>query len=299
MISCSSELRRCRPCLGTLVEVTVECADPAGAHDGIESAYQAVMLVQKLMSAHDARSELSVLNRTAHLRAVKVHPWVYEVLQEAETLRVRSAGLFNVAVGGELERLGYLPETGESSTRGAGTFHTDEPMVELMSGHRVRFARALRLDLGGIAKGFAVDQAVLALERAGFTNGMVNAGGDLRVFGPRPRRIHIRHPETPGELLPLLEISNRALCTSADYFSRKTEGGREVTPLIDPRTGESSGRRISVSVAAQTALHADALTKVVTLAGSEASAVLEDYGAHAFILQPDRPPALLGAPLYE
>ncbi len=299
MILCSSELRRCRPCLGTFVEVTVECDDPAEANAGIESAYEAVAQVQRLMSAHDSRSELNQLNRTAHLRAVKVHPWTYEVLAEAHTLHVRSGGLFNIAIGGELERLGYLPEGTVRLARQGEPFEAEETLVELMSDNRVRFRKPLRLDLGGIAKGFAVDQAVLALERAGFVNGMVNAGGDLRVFGAKPRRIHIRHPETPGELLPLVEISNRALCTSADYFSRKSVGGREVAPLIDPLTGQSCASKVSVSVAAQTALHADGLTKVVSLAGGAASAVLEDYGAHAFILQPDRPPALLGAPLYE
>src|SRR5207237_9076434 len=104
----------------------------------------------------------------------------------------------------------------------------------LLSRSRVRLARAVRFDLGGIAKGFAVDRAVQILRRARLAFGLVNAGGDLRAFGNRRWPVHVRCPDAPGELLQLGSLSNGAVATSAVYFSLQRHGAIRTSALFDP-----------------------------------------------------------------
>jgi hypothetical protein len=117
----------------------------------------------------------------------------------------------------------------------------------------VRFRRPVTIDLGGIAKGFAVDRAVEALQKAGAISGIVNAGGDLRVFGEHAQEVQIRHPLYPGRTAGMVRLRDRALATSARYFAPALFDGRSRQPLPD---------EISVTVAARDCLTADALTKI-------------------------------------
>ena len=151
----------------------------------------------------------------------------------------------------------------------------------------VRFRRPLVLDFGGIAKGYAVDCAIAALRSHGVESGQVNAGGDLRVFGPRSQPIHVRTGGPQGILLPLVEIADGAVATSAYGGDRRRVAGRRwATPLIDPRAGLPMMSTRTVSVIAPTCMLADALTKVVALRGRAAARVLRDYGASATVLSP-------------
>jgi thiamine biosynthesis lipoprotein len=169
--------------------------------------------------------------------------------------------------------------------------------VELLDGRRVRFRRPLRIDLGGIAKGYAVDRAVAALGAAGVEAALVNAGGDLRAFGARPWSVALRHPLSPARSAHGLELRDEALATSAAYFSRRRCGTGEVSALLDPRSGRPWLGAASVSVRAADCLHADALTKVVLFAPPPlAGQVLARYGAQAYIQHPteDAMPATAG-----
>ena len=151
----------------------------------------------------------------------------------------------------------------------------------------MRFRRPLILDFGGIAKGYAVDCAIAALRSHGVESGQVNAGGDLRVFGPRAQPIHVRTGGPQGILLPLVEIADGAVATSAYGGDRRRIAGRRwATPLIDPRAGLPMMSTRTVSVIAPTCMLADALTKVVALRGRAAARVLRDYGASATVLSP-------------
>jgi thiamine biosynthesis lipoprotein len=140
----------------------------------------------------------------------------------------------------------------------------------------------LRLDLGGIAKGFAVDQAVRSLKRAGVAWGLVNAGGDLRAFGSRAWPIHVRHPAAPGQLIAVGTLREGAVATSAPYFSERMQGGQPTSALFDPTTERSIVAPISATVFARTCLFADALTKAVLL--GDASPALRACRAHGFVL---------------
>jgi FAD:protein FMN transferase len=281
-MSPSVELRRCRPLLGTFVEIRASGVPAPVLRAALEAAFGAVERVQRRMSFHEAGSDVSRLNREAARRAVQVDPWTHAVLRAARELHAETGGLFDVSVAPRLQRWGYLPETGGAARRAEPV--TDQSAIALLPGDRVRFRKPLRVDLGGIAKGFAVDRAVEALRAAGVPAGFVNAGGDLRVFGSSPTTLHVRHPGAPGHVLPLLRIAEGAIATSACYHTRRRRAGRWVSPLVDPLRGRPCLRSASVSVQADTCLAADALTKIVMLVGERSAEILSRHGATGFIV---------------
>jgi thiamine biosynthesis lipoprotein len=204
----SSSLRRCRPLLGTFVEVSAwgdaTCLDRA-----VDAAFSAIGRVQRLMSFHDPASELSRLNREASGAPVKVNEWTYHVLSMAREIAAASHGVFDPTVAPTLQRWGLLPSSSKPP-QSSGDWRD----LELLPNLQVRFARSLTLELGGIAKGFAVDCAVAALQTGGVESGLVNAGGDLRAFGPRTQSVQLRDPRLPGRLVKSFHLSNEALATS-------------------------------------------------------------------------------------
>lgn len=236
-------IRRARPLLGTYVEIRTDADQAAVTH-----AFEAVARVHALLSFQDASSELSRLNREAWRQPLVVHPWTWRVLAAAQWLHAHSDGAFDCT----------LPAADAGMDA-----------VELLPGRSVRLRRRVRLDLSGIAKGFAVDRAIDRLRRAGH-HGLVNAGGDLRVFGAAAEPILVRDPDQPQRLRPLGTLTDGALATSAPYFSEQ-DGDWAIR---DRQRGSSPRRYRSVSVLAPTCLRADALTKVVWVRGTEAAAPL-------------------------
>ncbi len=258
-----AEIRRARPLLGTYVEVAVEGMSEQAAHCAIAAAFEAIAEVQSRMSFHDPGSTLSFVNRNAGHTWVPLDESTFAVLQFAARLYRLSAGIFDVTLSLRHQHSGSFSD------------------VELDPKKSVRFRNPdIRIDLGGIAKGFAVDRAVTVLKECGVPAGLVNAGGDLRVFGEKRFPVAIRHPHDPGHSLLTFSVTNAALATSAHYFS------------ADPRAGEivDGGRRrlarsiASATVRAREAMTADALTKVAIISGEQASAALQHFGAEAILV---------------
>ena len=272
-------IRRCRPLLGTFVEIEATARTESLALEGVEAAFGAVSRVQRLMSFHDEASDVARLNANAAERDVEIDPWTFEVLRAAVDLHARSRGAVDVSVAPLLQRWGFLPAFGDETRPAA----VDQSAIELRPGHRVRFRRAVRIDLGGIAKGFAVDRAIDALRGAGVASASVNAGGDLRVFGVAST-VHVRHPRMPGRMLPLLRIDDGAVATSASYFSKRRCNGRWVSPLVDPQRGRSCATTSSVTVHASSCLAADALTKVLAILGARSAPILRAHSARGYLV---------------
>lgn len=267
---------RAQPWLGTLVEIALPETDATDAR--FAAAFARVAHVHRRMSAQDPRSDLARIARDAHRRLVRVDRDTYVVLEQALQLAQETSGLFDVAVGGSLARHGRLPQHGgpDPLLRGAMA----ALLLERDLG--VRTTAPVVLDLGGIAKGYAVDCVVDALRAAGARAGVVNAGGDLRVFGEKEwRPIRIRHPVSPHLTLHLFDIRDAAVATSADYF-RRGQG-----ELVDPRNDAVRKYGESVSVVAPTCMVADALTKIVALDPGRAVATLTRREAVAFRLGAD------------
>ena len=275
----SAELRQARPLLGTIVEMVVDGLGEKAARRAMADAFATVAEVQRRMSYHNPASTLSRINRDAARGAVDVDEWMFAVLSAAAEMHRISGGIFDVTVAPRLEALGFLPATGAVPSMAS----FDD--VELRPDRTVRFhCPDMRIDLGGIAKGFAVDRAAAALQRSGVPRGLVNAGGDLRAFGDTPFPVAIRHPDDPHATLTTVVLQNAALATSAHYFADRFVPGSTAGPIIDPRTGAQTRRIRSASVRADSAMLADALTKVVMLAGEAALPVLGHFRADAIFV---------------
>jgi len=275
---------RARPLLGTLVEIAASGRASEPVLAAIADAFSAVTQVHALMSYHEAESDISRINRLGFAQTVRVHAHTWLVLKIAREIAEASDGLFDISIAPTLTRLGFLPPRREFP-RASG--QGDWRHVALLPRNRVRLTRRLRVDLSGIAKGYAVDLAINALQRAGMSAGRVNAGGDMRMFGATTQIIHVRVPRSPTHVIPLLTLAQGAAATSAGYFSKRRHAGRMVTPLIHPITRTACGIERSITVLAHECVYADALTKVVHADPARAAQVLSHFNARALMVEQD------------
>ena len=261
-------VERMRPMLGTFVSIQATGSDrvsPECIQAAIDSAFRAVARVDLLMSVHRYRSDIGRLNRCRPGASVLVHRWTYQVLTQAQTLRRDSGGTFDCNVGKSLRKAGLLPKrcgAAAVSLRKSGITMTLRPHC------RVGVARSLSLDLGGIAKGFAVDQAVQVLQAHRMISGVVNAGGDLRTFGQAAQPIWRRCTSDPSTAEPIGHLQNGAIATSAPYFTHhKQRVNSYSSAIVNPKTNAFCAIPNSISVIARTGMLADALTKIAAIRG--------------------------------
>lgn len=275
----SSKVERARPLLGTTVSIRVHGLDAAQAHAAIDAAFAQVERVHALMSFHEAASDLSRLHRAALGERVSIDGMTAEVLQEALRLARQSDGVFDVTIGGQLVRDGVLPSPSASCPPDPLASWKD---IEVSATHAC-LHRHLRIDLGGIAKGYAVDRAVLALKQHGVAHGVVNAGGDLRFIGAGPHRVAIDTAHEEGANVPALEVGEVAVATSTP---RARAQGAAISHHDARRRSPVDGDLLATVVASQ-CMHADALTKVVLALGTQSDAVLRHYDAEAYLHSPN------------
>jgi len=286
MPATSASLRRAQALLGTFVEIDVTDANQRDAERAVEAAFSVVAEVHRLMSFHEASSDVSRLNRAASNGALVVHPWTCAVLEMAVEMNRHSAGAFDIGVAPALQRTGQLPG-GSKAWPSAASMPTVEA-IELLADNHVRFLHpSVLIDLGGIAKGFAVDRAIEVLRARGVRSAMVNAGGDLAAFGPEARVIHIRDPRSPSRLMCQIEVSNRALASSARRFDPFRSADTVDTAVIEPKTQMPARAAHGATVCAPSCMVADALTKVVMVAGKRAAAPLARFHASAIFVSTD------------
>jgi thiamine biosynthesis lipoprotein len=273
MKSVLSEIRRARPLLGTFVEITAQGPDEAFLHRAINEAFSAIGAVHRLMSVHDPASDVSRLNAQAARRPIRVHPWTRRVLSAAKQFSRETGGAWNITVP-PLRDACVQPEKGARHSWG------DWRDIIVRRDGRIYFRRPLLIDLGGIAKGFAVDRATETLIGAGVRSGVVNAGGDLRVFGSKPRTVHIRHPLDPGRWCRTISLRENSLATSSTHASGADFANQN--PIIDVRTHRPVFGNLSASVCTRDCMTADALTKLVLTRRHEAQPILRRHQARAF-----------------
>jgi len=273
--------------LGTFVEIEAAGPDRSAINHAIEAAFATVAQVHLLMSFHEPESDVSRLNREAADRPVFVHGWTFYVLQAAMEMYRRSNGLFDVTVAPVLQGMGLLPPL--SSDRRVGAASKSDDAIELYQGQMVCFRYpGSRIDLGGIAKGFAVDAAVEALRASGTVeSALVNAGGDLAAFGDEAQLVHVRDPRDPLRSVCAVELRNEALASSARRFDPFHAAEPGISAIIDPLRGKPAHAVEGVTVRAPSCMIADALTKVVMVAGTEAIGLLELYNAGALLIAAD------------
>jgi thiamine biosynthesis lipoprotein len=170
----------------------------------------------------------------------------------------------------------------------SGTNEAQRPsaaQIELLPDYHVRFhSPGTVIDLGGIAKGFAVDCAIGVLKEGAIPAAFVNAGGDLAAFGPEPYPIQIRDPRSPQRSLCEIEVRNEALATSGTRFDPLHGSQADMPEIVDPRTQGPAYSLAGATVCASDCMIADALTKVVMIAGEAAGPLLDRYNAQALAI---------------
>ena len=240
--------RRAQPLLGTLVEVGVQGSGDA-ARAALETAFAAVREVQACLSRFEAESDLARFHALHRGESMPMRKATRHVLAAAHALHAASGGAFDISLG-----------TAPDGWRCDGD-----------SLHKA--SDGVRLDLGGIGKGHAVDCAVAALIAHGCAAGWVNAGGDLRAFGAAELPIRLRD-EAGGGVRAFASLRDGAFATS--HFDRCSRS--QLTGLASSRAA-----RAHASVAAPLCLWADALTKVIALSGDTAHPLLARFGARAWL----------------
>jgi FAD:protein FMN transferase len=268
-------MTRCKPLLGTYFEISIH--DHVG-QSAVENAYLSALQVQALMGFHNPQSELNTINRQAHLAPVEIHPWTAQVIRIAQEIHQESAGLFNCGIGHRLVAAGLLPNHLPRSNYEFGGIED----IQFLAPDLIKSSRPVCLDFGGIAKGFAVDMAVRILMSEGVQSGVVNAGGDMRVFGNSPQPIQIRNPKAPNELLNIGYLENGAIATSSLYFAHRDKQRSHFIHPYSKDSSEAHGDIVgSFSVIASECGYADALTKVLALSDNDQHPCFERLNAKA------------------
>lgn len=267
-LRCVPPFRETRFLMDTAVTVQVASRDTQKARRLAEDAFGEIARVEELVG----RGATIEVGR----RWEKVPEEVADILRRSLYFSKLSRGAFDVTVGPITSLWGFL----------AGNPHLPPP-EEIrrklacvgyenleVSGDSVRGkVEGMSLDLGGAAKGYAVDRAIEVLRSAGVEGGLVEAGGDIRFFGRKadgsPWRIALAHPRRPGKLIPLGNPGLPAVATSGDYQRFFWEGGRRYHHIIDPHTGYPAWRAVSATVWARTCLDADILSTALFVLGPE------------------------------
>lgn len=269
--------------MGTSVRVIVYAPGESEAVAASRAAFREIELVDALMSDYRADSELSRLNASGEAR---VSEPLFEVLEAARRVWEASGGAFDVTVGpvvqqwrkARRDRARPTSDELQAALQKVGTQH-----MQLGTDRMVKLCRpGMRLDLGGIAKGYACDRAVAAVRRSGCASVLVEAGGDMTLGDPPPgqKGWHIEVAGTGR----VLSAANCGIATSGDTENFVEIDGRRYSHIVDPRTGMGVEHAAGVTVIAMDGMTADALaTAIAVLGTTEGLALAERMKAEALI----------------
>ncbi len=261
--------------MGTRIAVEVWHEDPAAAAAAIDAVIAEMHRIDALMSHYKPESQLSRVNRDAAAAPVKVDPELSRLISRALEFSEMSAGAFDItyaSVGYLYDYRGQKHPT-EAQIRAALPAVNWRHVVVDSAASTVRFLKpGVRIDLGGIAKGHAVDSGIAILKARGIANATVTAGGDSRILGDRRGRpwvVGIRHPDDRNRVIARIPLEDAAISTSGDYERYFDEDGVRYHHIIDPKTGKSPHGVRSVTIIAPTSTLAEGLTKSVFIMGPE------------------------------
>lgn len=276
------------PAMGTEFRVVLYAESRSAAQDAAEDAFACIRSLDEALSDYASDSELVRLGKSSDAAApspwVALSPELCAVLEESLELSRRSAGAFDVTAGPftqlwrRARRRGELPDPGRLSEAARAVGFAKLELDSRCARARLH-ARGMRLDLGGIAKGLALDRALAALARHGSERALVVGGGELRAGAPPPGargwRVTLVGLGTPAESL---ELVRAALATSGDLEQALELGGVRHSHILDPRSGAALTERRLVSVLGPLALRTDALATALSVLGPEEGlALLRHY----------------------
>lgn len=284
--------------MGVPIKLVLYAADQSSANRAAEAAYRRIAQIDQTMSDYKSDSELSNLNRTAGQgKPIRVSDDLWTVLLRSQRLAEKTGGAFDVTVGPYVRLW--------RRARRSGEFPSAERLAEaraavgsrrLMLNEERQTAKLLvadmRLDLGGIAAGYAADQALSALAEQGVTIALIDISGDVLVGEPPPGRDGWRVGIAPvtapdGPPSRYLSLRRASLTTSGDAFQHVVISGKRYSHIVDPRTGVGLTDQSSVTVIAPDAMTADSLATTVSVLGPEEGLKLIEQtpGAAAIIMR--------------
>lgn len=264
--------------MDTVVDVRV---DGQNSNELVSRVFATMSELENVLSRFVDLSEVSAINRKAG-EWVKVSPATLKLLELGKEMGELTDGAFDITVGAVLDLWGFgsgrhrVPSNDEMAL---ALSTVDYTQVELdYKGSRVRIPKGTVLDLGGIAKGYIVDQGVNVLRQGKVQRAIVNAGGDISVIGVRPDgqpwRVGVQDPEKPSEIRWILPLDNRTVVTSGDYQRYFIQDGVKYHHIIDPKTGFPARGLHSVTIVGPDAATCDALSTAVFVMGMEAGRAL-------------------------
>jgi thiamine biosynthesis lipoprotein len=268
-------LKRQEAIMGTSIGVELWADEQGAGEAAITAVMDEMHRIDRTMSPHKEDSELSRINREAFDRPVPVSAEMARLIVRAAEFSELSGGAFDItyAAVGHLYDYRSQVRPSEAELAAARAAVGWRHLVLDSQARTVRFTRpGMRIDLGGFAKGHAVDNATAILRRRGVAHAMVSAGGDSRVIGDRrgrPWTIGIRDPRRPGEVAAMLPLEDVSISTSGDYERYFEADGTRFHHLIDPATGKSPRGIQSVTILADDGLTSEALSKIVFVLGVE------------------------------
>lgn len=279
------EWRYGAPAMGTRAELTLvgTAIERLSGKTGraAAKALAEIAAIERLMSIYRAESDIARLNRDGAEREIEIDRRTFEVLGRAAEISLLTGGAFDICVLPSEEAWGF--KTGRKRAVPAVAIRAAGNVARREQGGRflARFPRrGTRVDLGGIAAGYAADRAAQILVVEGVHGALVDIGGDCFCLGlsarGAPWRIGVRHPRAQG-VLTMLDLSNRAVATSGDYEDCFIRGGTRYSHIFDPRTGRPAERGVaSATVVADSCVAADALgTALVVMGAPEALRLVE------------------------
>jgi thiamine biosynthesis lipoprotein len=281
--------------MGTRIAIELWAENRASGEAAIEAVLNEMRRVDAAMSTYKPTSELSIVNRRAATEPVKVGSELFDLLTTAMQYSRDTDGAFDVTYAS----VGYMYDyrnrkRPDQSSIDRALSAIDYRHVRLDSKARtVRFSQpGVRVDLGGIGKGHAVDRGIAALQSRGVTRALVTAGGDSRIIGDRfgaPWVVGIRHPDRKDEVIARIPLEDAAISTSGDYERYFDDNGVRYHHIIDPHTGHSASKVRSATIIGPSATRTDGLSKTAFVLGPERA--LEIYNrlddVDAILVTPD------------
>ena len=278
-----------RDIMGTRISVELWHDDEARGADCSLRVFAEMDRINALMSSYLDSSELSHINNNAAFEAVEVSDELLQLIRRSLYFSKISHGAFDITYAS----VGYAYDYRERKQPSSAVVSSKLDAIDYrhieLDDNRIRFGNsAVRIDLGGIAKGYAVDRAIDILRDCGVDRALVSAGGDSRIIGDRngrPWMIGIRHPRKDDAIALRLPLIDSAISTSGDYERFFIDNGERIHHIINPGTGRSAAASWSASVTGPDAMTTDALsTTIFILGAAEGLALIESLDGYDAIV---------------
>ncbi len=264
--------------MGTWASLTLVTADSAAVADLAYESLKVLHFVDSLMSNWTETSEVTRINQDAATRSLEIHPEVADVIATSQRVAKASGGAFDITIEPLVRLWGFLgggPRVPATDEIIATLKHIGWDKLDFNENKQtLRFTSSnVRIDLGGIAKGYGVDRVAAALSNAGVTNALIDLSGNMVALGDAVGHpgwaVGIRDPAGNVPWLARLELHNEAVATSGDYEQFVDADGKRYGHILDPRTGWSASGLSSVTVVCDRATVADAWATALFVMGPE------------------------------